>query len=710
MEALLRAVSEWWTGGLGAARLAFDPLVPVWTLAALILAAVILWGIYVGNRGPARLLRAVALSLVALALAQPILVREKREMLKDVVILVVDRSQSQRLARREAETLKAAQTLETRLAALGGLEVKRVEVADDPDGTKLFAATEAEAAAIGAQRLAGTLLLTDGQVHDLPEEPATARRFGPIHGLIVGDPRAGDRRLTILQAPQFGLVGQNTRLEVQVDDLPESSNSRPGRARIRMRINDGRSLVYTIRTGEPQILSLRLDRRGPNVLSLSAEPGPAELTLANNEAALSISGVRDRLRVLLVTGAPYPGGRVWRNLLRSDPAVDLVHFTILRPPDKQDATPTEELSLIPFPTRELFEEKLSGFDLIIFDRYTRDEVLSPLYFENINRHVEKGGALLVVAGPSYAGERSLSTTPLAAILPTRPNGRVSLTRFRPVTTPAGRKHPVTRGLEPEPEAPAWGQWNLSVGAEVISGRSLLATPEGAPLLALADVERGRAAILLSDQIWLWARGYDGGGPHAELMRRVSHWLMKEPELEAERLSASSDGQSILVERLTVEDRVPELTAESPSGRKTQIALGKGDLAGSEADGRYEARIPAGELGLWRLRSGALATQVAVGPPNPRELAALTPDSEALAPAVRASGGGIFPLGAAAAAALPELRRVDARANAAGDGWLGLPRRNAFAVRETEAIALVPGPLLAVLLIGILLFAWRREGR
>lgn len=710
MDALLRTVSAWWTGGLGAARLALDPLIPVWALLLLVVTAMVLWGIYLGNRGPARLLRAAGLSLIALALAQPILVREKRETLKDVVILVVDRSQSQRLAGREAETLRAAEALQTRLTAEGGLEIRRVEVGDDPDGTKLFAATEAELASAGSRRLAGTILVTDGQVHDIPEDPAIARRFGPMHGLIVGDPKAGDRRLTIVQAPQFGLVGQNTRLEVQVDDLGGTGDARPARARIRLRINEGRSFVYTVRTGEPQTLSLRLDRRGPNVLSLSVEAGPAELTLVNNEAALAISGVRDRLRVLLVTGAPYPGGRVWRNLLRSDPAVDLVHFTILRPPEKQDATPTEELSLIPFPTRELFEDKLSGFDLIIFDRYTRDDVLSPLYFENINRHVEKGGALLVVAGPSYAGARSLATTPLVAILPTRPNGGGSLTPFRPKTTPAGRKHPVTRSLEPGPDAPPWGRWNLSVGAEVIAGRSLLATPEGAPLLVLADVDQGRTAILLSDQIWLWARGYDGGGPHAELMRRVAHWLMKEPELEAERLTATSDGQAIQVERLTIEDRIPELTAESPSGRKARIALAAGDLAKPAPDGRYEARIPVSETGLWRLRSGLLATQVAVGPPNPRELATLTPDAERLGPAIRSSGGGIFALGAAASTALPEIRRVDARAAAAGENWLGLRRRNAFAVRETEAIALLPGPVLAVLVIGLLLLAWRREGR
>ena len=138
---------------------------------------------------------------------------------------------------------------------------------------------------------------------------------------------------------------------------------------------------------------------------------------------VSIDGVRDKLRVLLVSGEPHAGERTWRNLLKSDASVDLVHFTILRPPEKQDGTPINELSLIAFPTRELFQQKIKEFHLIIFDRYARQGVLPIIYFDNIARYVQEGGAVLVAAGPDYASPTSIWRTPLEQILPAEPSGR-----------------------------------------------------------------------------------------------------------------------------------------------------------------------------------------------------------------------------------------------------------------------------------------------
>ena len=150
----------------------------------------------------------------------------------------------------------------------------------------------------------------------------------------------------------------------------------------------------------------------------------SELTLDNNRALFTINGVRDRLRVLLVSGEPYQGERAWRNLLKSDPAIDLVHFTILRTPQKDDFTPVRELSLIVFPMRELFEQKLKEFDLIIFDRYKSGNLITRDYFRNIAEYVKGGGALLVSVGPVFATQRSLYRTPLGAMLPAAPLGDV----------------------------------------------------------------------------------------------------------------------------------------------------------------------------------------------------------------------------------------------------------------------------------------------
>ena len=262
---------------------------------------------------------------------------------------------------------------------------------------------------------------------------------------------------------------------------------------------------------------------------------------------VSIDGVRDKLRVLLVSGEPHAGERTWRNLLKSDASVDLVHFTILRPPEKQDGTPINELSLIAFPTRELFQQKINEFHLIIFDRYARQGVLPIIYFDNIARYVRDGGAVLVAAGPDYASPTSLWRTPLEQILPAEPSGRTDRNRrSAPQLTDPGKRHPVTRGLEGadsdaaamEPLVPPGRHQAPPTAPASWKART------SKPLLVLSREGEGRVGLLLSDHIWLWARGYEGGGPHLDLMRRLSHWLMKQPDLEEEALRLIVRGRDL----------------------------------------------------------------------------------------------------------------------------------------------------------------------
>jgi hypothetical protein len=167
---------------------------------------------------------------------------------------------------------------------------------------------------------------------------------------------------------------------------------------------------------------------GPNIVEIEASPLDGELTPINNRAVVSIDGVRDKLRVLLVSGEPHAGERTWRNLLKSDASVDLVHFTILRPPEKQDGTPINELSLIAFPTRELFQQKIAEFQLIIFDRYARQGVLPLIYFDNIastcaERRVDHTGPDMR-ARPASGVRRSTAS-------PAEPTGEVTERRFQP---------------------------------------------------------------------------------------------------------------------------------------------------------------------------------------------------------------------------------------------------------------------------------------
>ena len=430
------------------------------------------------------------------------------------------------------------------------------------------------------------------------------------------------------------------------------------------------------------------------------------MTLVNNRAVVSIDGVRDKLRVLLVSGEPHAGERTWRNLLKSDAAVDLVHFTILRPPEKQDGTPINELSLIAFPTRELFQQKIGEFHLIIFDRYARQGVLPLMYFENVARYVRDGGAVLVAAGPDYASPTSIWRTPLEAILPAEPSGRTTEQPFHARLTDLGKRHPVTRGLEgATADPPQWSRWFRLVDTRRRStGTSVMQGPDGKPLLLLAREGEGRVALLLSDHIWLWARGYEGGGPHLDLLRRLSHWLMKQPDLEEEALRLFVSGRELIVRRQTMAESVNDVTLTTPSGQTRTLTL----IAAEP--GLWRASVEANELGLWRASDGKLTALVNVGPANPREFTEVTSTTEVMAPLANATGGDARRLGAGADVAVPRVLGVRTSEVYKGDDWIGLKMRTASVVRGIGVLPVFAGLLGMLLLIGSLAATWMREGR
>ena len=347
--------------------------------------------------------------------------------------------------------------------------------------------------------------------------------------------------------------------------------------------------------------------------------------------------MRDRLRVLLVTGEPHPGERVWRNILKSDPSVDLVHFTILRPPEKQDGTPIRELSLIAFPIRELFDAKLDDFDLIIFDRYSRRGVIPEAYLENIARYVRNGGALLEAAGPNFGTPMSLSRTPLGAILPAEPTGDVYEEGFKPQVTALGRRHPVTAdlpGAGPRGGEPSWGRWFRQVDARAHRGVTVMTGDRGEPLLVLDRVGKGRVAQLLSDEMWLWARGFEGGGPQAELLRRLAYWLMKEPDLEENDLRAAVDGDRLVVTRQSLEPDDRPVTVTAPDGSKQQPEAGPDDRRAQHRQhgDRRDGALPGQRRRPHRARRGGPAQpdRVRRCPHHSREAGARSPRRPAAA--------------------------------------------------------------------------------
>ncbi len=689
----------------GIAGITFSPLLPWPALLALAAPTLLLLGYSAFRRAAGTGWRALALGTGLLALANPALISEQRAPLDDVAVVIVDRSGSQGIGDRGRQTDQALERLRKRLARFSDLEVREVSVGGaDDDGaaadqeTRLFAALEKALADTPRGRVAAAILVTDGQVHDVPAEPAQLRD-GPLHVLLTGAPGQRDRRLVIEDAPKYGIVGGRISVKLRVEDL--GAVERSGLVRLSLRIDGGEPVYYRIPAGVSRDIPIELGHGGPTVLEIEAEPGPAELTPRNNRAALVVNGVRDRLRVLLVSGQPHAGERNWRNLLKADPSVDLIHFTILRPPDKQDGTPVDELSLIAFPSRQLFEVKINEFDLIIFDRYRRRGVLPSLYIENIAKYVRGGGAVLEAAGPAFATPLSLYGTPLGEILPGAPSGVVIEQGYRPLLTAQGRRHPVTAELPGRGNAaPEWGRWFRLIDVDATRGAVLMSGAQERPLLILDRVDEGRVAQLLSDHGWLWARGFEGGGPQAELLRRLAHWLMKEPELEENDLRLVSHGNRLEIVRRSLEPSDEPVIVTAPSGKTSRVRLTE------EGGGRAVTAFEARETGLYRAVDGSRRAVAVVGAFDTREYADVRATAEHLSPLASVTGGGVSWL---AEDGLPELRRIRPGRRMSGRGWIGLREGGEYLVTGVKRAPLPPGWLVLVLILGGLMLAWRREG-
>ncbi len=679
----------------------FDPLFPLWLLAALgaVALALLAFSAWRGLKGWP--LRALALAALGLALANPLWREENRLPERDAVVVIVDDTSSQGLTVRPAQTAKALKDLQESLAALANppeVILRHVEDAGR-DGTLLMEALREAGGVVSTDRLSGVFLITDGVVHDAD---TPIRAVAPIHQLMTGKASDWDRSISVTTAPAFGIVGEDVQLVLRIEDkgaAPDSGRS----ARVIATIDGGAEQVIDLPLNQDVPLNLSLNHAGINLLEVRTPEIAGELTGLNNRAILSVNGVRDRLRVLLISGEPYAGERTWRNLLKADAAVDLVHFTILRSPEKQDSVPYEEMSLIAFPTQELFTEKIRDFDLIIFDRFRRQGVLPQVYIENVANYVRGGGAVLIASGPAFASAESLYRSPLRDILPAAPTGRVLETGYLPRVTAIGRRHPVTEGLAgfgaPEGD-PDWGRWMRQIEVTPIAGDTVMAGVDGRPLLQLARVGQGRIALLASDQAWLWSRGFEGGGPQRELLRRLAHWLMKEPELEENMLRGTARGMDVVVDRQLLSGDVGDLTVTSPGGAVQVLPFTR------QSEGRWQLGFTATESGVYRLEEGDTTSVVATGPATPIEFATPIATPALLAPLVSASGGGAFAL----ENGLPDLRVVRQGRATAGRGWAGLVARGAYVVQDVRLSPLASGWIYLLLAGFFSLLAWRVEGR
>ena len=674
----------------------FSPLLPLPVIGLAALVVVLLTAIALMRGLSGWALRGLGALLVVGALVQPMYQSEDRTPLKDIVVLLIDQSASQTLLDRARITENRTAEIEAALAARPNTQVHRIEVNDGPDdtGSLLMTALSEQLSKLPSERIAGIILLSDGLLHDLelaPELPA------PLHLMLSGKKSDWDRRVTVKNAPAFAILDEEITLTLRIEDSG-AAPATPVIVPLIISVDGGPPQSYQVPLNQDLSLPITLPHAGRNIIQFVTPKVAGELTDRNNSALVQINGVRDRLRVLLVSGQPHAGGRIWRNLLKSDSAVDLVHFTILRSPNKQDGVPVDELSLIPFPTRELFMEKIHDFDLIIFDRYKRRGILPALYLDNVVDYVRNGGAVLVAAGPDFASANSLYRSPLSNILPAEPTARVITKPLRPKLTAVGQKHPVTANLSSDKTQ--WGRWLRQIEVTQKSGHILMSGADERPLLILDRQGEGRVALLASDHAWLWHRGFEGGGPQRELLRRLAHWMMKEPDLEEETLTARAYGDGLKIIRQSLQDNIAPVTVTSPSGNKSLLNLKQ------TAPGRFEADLQTDELGLYRLIGDGQSSVVGLGPTAPREFEHTIATAELLKPLITSTGGGVIRM----TAALPGLRDVRPGRKAAGRGWIGLTPRKAFETRDITQLALLPPWLVLLLIAGLITAGWLREGR
>jgi uncharacterized membrane protein len=678
----------------------FAPLLPLPYLIGLAVVALAVAGFAFYRHARGALGRAALSILLLLALANPSLVGEKREMLKDTALLVIDDSASMKLGERTTQVTHALEAIQKKLSGFADLDSDVLHVTGE-DETDLFHAVEQKLATLPTGRIAGVIALTDGEVHDAPGSLLSV----PFHALIAGKKDEVDRRIVIKSAPAYGIVGQSVRLTLRVEDEPHTQSDK---AHVTLTQDDGTVRELGVPVGQDVPIDLDLAHAGANIAAFEVEPLPGELTPLNNVATVTINGIRDRLRVLLVSGEPQIAGRSWRNLLKADPAVDLIHFTILRSPFKDNSVPNTQLSLIAFPAQEIFDTKLKSFDLVIFDGFNGRTLIPDSYLANIARYVEQGGALLVA---DATGEQAaeLSQSPLARILPTASNGEVLTGSFVPALTDLGHRHPVTMSL-PQTMPPAtWAPWYRQVDAHVTNDDSatVLTGINQKPLLVLARVGQGRVAQFLSNQFWLWARAYPQGGPQTELLRRTAHWLVHEPELDETALRAhaerSGDEWKIDVARQSLKDTTANVMVTGPDNQPVQVRLATGDEPGI-----LRGTMAVKQGGLYHVKDDTHDVMVLAGVPNALEFGAMVATDEKVKPIASASGGAVSWL--ADHADGPEIRRTATDGAQSGWGWIGLKKNGQYRITGSDIYPLWPAWLALIVCVLAAMLVWRREGR
>jgi hypothetical protein len=599
-------------------------------------------------------LRLVLATMLGLYLLKPVQLETLSEPNPSSALVFLDQSGSMAVDARGAQAAKAVTQLQQKYRT-HRWRVQPVGSPRDQD-TQFEKALFSGISRVPAESLAAVVILSDGIVHDASALQRFSQLGKPVHVLLAGNPDLTDRKLSVMPLPPYALVDRQAKITLRMEDSENSpaadlSWSVDGEPQAPVKIVPNKNLT----------LAVPVKRRGRIDVAFSVPARPGEVTTENNIALVQLNGVRDRLQVLLVSGAPYPGGRLWRDTLKSDPSIDLVHFTILRMPSSFDMTPNSELSLIPFPVEQLFEQRLGSFDLVIFDSFGALDLLDPGYFTNVSTYVQNGGALFVVAGPEYGGSESLSSTTLADILPMAPTGLSQETRYIPQRTAEGVRHPVTSALSGD-----WGAWYQQAQVRAANGVTLMTGSNRQPLVQIAETGKGRVGMIASNQLWVWARG-EPPGPWNDLSRRMSHWLMKEPDLDSEKLTASASSDMLTLTRQSLSPQDGSAAVFAPDGSSLAADMRKTAFGA-------QGVVQVTQKGIYRIVQDNLSTAVIFGG-NTRELRDVRPTDKHLRFLAEKTGGTIGWL----AAGMPSLtfepsasRRITGeRQTPLFPGWLAL---------------------------------------
>ncbi len=672
----------------------FYPFIPINLLLILILLSLSVIFIGFKLKAPGNIFRATLICLIILSIANPTMVSENRENIPDTVALILDLSPSQNINNRKSLAQSSYNSIKTELEKINNLDI-RLKTINGKKGSKLFEPLASMVGDISSDRVAGAIIITDGQIEDAPSILENYNFKAPVNIILTGEKEEKDRRLIIESSPRFGIVGEEIKIDIKVEDISANTPN----ALVTINMNDEIEQSRSIPIGEVVTITMPLERAGITSLNIEVEPGKEELTLQNNKSVIEINAIRERLKVMLVSGEPNMGLRSWRNLLNSDPSVDLVHFTILRPPNKQDLTPVGELSLIPFPSRELFQANLNDFDLIIFDQYHLRGILPQFYLKNVVEYVVNGGALLDASGPEYAGPYSLSLSPLQNILPTEPTGDIIVQEFIPIMTKDGERHPVTANLKDDINS-NWGPWYRMVEGLTIAGDVLLEGPDARPLLVLNRVGQGRVAQILSDQSWVWTKSGVNKGPQADLLRRLVHWLMKEPELEENELSAKIDNDTILITKNSLNLDKKPIISTSPDNIKEEIVLediGRGKQIG---------KILSPKEGTWKFSSGNSQISLIVGNSNSSEYLDVRATDNIVKPIVSYTSGSINWVNNEKN--IPKIKQIQKNKLTDNSKNIQLIKNEKYYVKNIQQSSLTPWYFVLIFSLILLFLSWYRE--